>query len=110
MGQALMLAVEQFPAPVYGAVSGYCMGGGWIWRWPATGGLPRPMPSLGIAARLWDLGWGGTQRLPRLVGKDIALEMFVAAEKIDARRALEIGLVDAVVDDPVGEALRRIRV
>lgn len=54
-------------------------------------------------------GWGGTQRLPRLIGKGRALEMFVAAEKISARRALEIGLVDALAEDPVAEAVRRIR-
>jgi len=54
-------------------------------------------------------GWGGTQRLPRLVGKGAALQMFVAAEKITALRALAIGLVDAVVNDPVSEALWRIR-
>jgi enoyl-CoA hydratase/carnithine racemase len=53
-------------------------------------------------------GWGGTQRLPRLVGKAAALEMFVAAEKVSAQRALAIGLVEAVVDDPEAEALRRI--
>jgi enoyl-CoA hydratase/carnithine racemase len=53
-------------------------------------------------------GWGGTQRLPRLVGKSIALEMFLTAETIAGARALEIGLVDALVDDPVAEALCRI--
>jgi len=51
-------------------------------------------------------GWGGTQRLPRLVGKGIALEMFVAAEKIGSQRALEIGLVEAVAPDPVAQAVK----
>jgi len=50
-------------------------------------------------------GWGGTQRLPRIVGKTRALEMFLAAEKISAQKALDIGLVDAIADDPVAEAL-----
>ena len=54
-------------------------------------------------------GWGGTQRLPRLIGKGRALEMFVAAEKITAAQALQIGLVDAISADPVAEAVRRIR-
>jgi enoyl-CoA hydratase/carnithine racemase len=54
-------------------------------------------------------GWGGTQRLPRLVGKAVALEMFVAAEKIGAQRALAIGLVESVADDPVTEARRKIK-
>jgi enoyl-CoA hydratase/carnithine racemase len=46
-------------------------------------------------------GWGGTQRLPRLVGKGTALQMFVAAEKITADHAMRIGLVNAVAEDPV---------
>jgi enoyl-CoA hydratase/carnithine racemase len=52
-------------------------------------------------------GWGGTQRLPRLVGKGRALEMFVAAEKIMAAAALQIGLVEAIANDPVAESIRR---
>jgi enoyl-CoA hydratase/carnithine racemase len=51
-------------------------------------------------------GWGGTQRLPRLVGKGRALEVFITAEKISAQRALEIGLVEAIAADPLTEALR----
>ena len=52
-------------------------------------------------------GSGG--RMPRLIGKARALEMFVAAERVSAAHALRIGLVDAVADDPVEEALRRLR-
>jgi enoyl-CoA hydratase/carnithine racemase len=52
-------------------------------------------------------GWAGTQRLPRLVGKGRAVEMFFAAEKVTATRALQMGLVDEIVQDPVAEALRR---
>jgi enoyl-CoA hydratase/carnithine racemase len=54
-------------------------------------------------------GWGGTQRLPRLIGTARALELFVAAEKISAARALEIRLVEAVVEHPVEEALRSLQ-
>jgi enoyl-CoA hydratase/carnithine racemase len=54
-------------------------------------------------------GWGGTQRLPRLIGKGRALEVFIAAEKISAARALEIGLVDAIADDAVAQALKVIQ-
>jgi enoyl-CoA hydratase/carnithine racemase len=50
-------------------------------------------------------GWGGTQRLPRLIGKGRALQMFLAAEKVPAARALQIGLVDAIADDPLLAAL-----
>jgi enoyl-CoA hydratase/carnithine racemase len=51
-------------------------------------------------------GWGGTQRLPRLIGKSRALRMFIAAEKLTAAQALEIGLVTKIVADPVAEALQ----
>ena len=110
MGQALMLAVEQFPAPVYAAISGYCMGGGLDLALACHRRIASPHAVFGHRGAALGLitGWGGTQRLPRIVGKGIALEMFVAAEKISARRAFEIGLVNAVVEDPVDEALRRI--
>jgi enoyl-CoA hydratase len=108
MGQALMLAVEQFPAPVYAAVSGYCMGGGFDLALACRRRVAAPNAVFGHRGAALGLitGWGGTQRLPRIVGKGIALEIFVAAEKVSAQRALAIGLVEAVVDDPVGEALR----
>jgi len=111
MGQALMRSVEEFPAPVYGAVSGYCMGGGLDLALACHRRLAAPNALFGHRGAALGLitGWGGTQRLPRLVGKGIALEIFVAAEKISAHRALAIGLVDAVVEDPVAEALRRIK-
>jgi enoyl-CoA hydratase/carnithine racemase len=110
MGQALMDSVEQFPAPVYAAVSGYCMGGGLDLALACHRRIASPDAVFGHRGAALGLitGWGGTQRLPRLVGKAVALEMFVAAEKTGASRALEIGLVEAVVDDPVEEALRRI--
>lgn len=110
MGQALMLAVEQFPAPVYAAISGYCMGGGLDLALACHLRLAAPNAVFGHRGAALGLitGWGGTQRLPRLVGKGIALEMFAAAEKVGALRALEIGLVEGVVSDPVAEALRRL--
>jgi enoyl-CoA hydratase/carnithine racemase len=110
LGQTLMRVVEQFPAPVYAAVSGYCMGGGLDLALSCHRRLASPNAVFGHRGAALGLitGWGGTQRLPRLVGKGLALEMFVAAEKISAQRALLTGLVEAVVDDPVDEALRRI--
>ena len=110
LGQKLMQTVEQFPAPVYAAVYGYCMGGGLDLALACHRRVAAPNAVFGHRGAALGLitGWGGTQRLPRLVGKGIALEMFVAAEKISAQRALAMGLVEAVVDDPVAEALRRI--
>jgi len=110
MGQALMRMVEEFPAPVYAAISGYCMGGGLDLALACRYRIASPHAMLGHRGAALGLitGWGGTQRLPRLIGKARSLEMFVAAEKISAQRALPMGLVDAIVEDPVQEALRRI--
>lgn len=110
IGQALMASIENFPAPVYAAVSGYCMGGGLDLALACHHRVASRNAVFGHRGAALGLitGWGGTQRLPRLVGKAAALEMFVAAEKVSAQRALAIGLVEAVVDDPEAEALRRI--
>lgn len=110
MGQALMSAIEGFPAPVYAAVSGYCMGGGLDLALACGRRIASPHAIFGHRGAALGLitGWGGTQRLPRLVGKARALEMFVAAEKLTAAQALEAGLVDAIAADPVNESVRRI--
>lgn len=103
MGQALMNAVDNFPAPVCAAVSGYCMGGGLDLALACDRRIAHPHAVFGHRGAALGLitGWGGTQRLPRLVGKARALEMFVAAEKITAVKALEFGLIDAIAADPV---------
>jgi enoyl-CoA hydratase/carnithine racemase len=46
-------------------------------------------------------GWGGTQRLPRLIGRARALQMFLLAEMLPADEAMKIGLVDKVAGDPL---------
>src|SRR6202051_673357 len=111
MGQQLMQAIDEFPAPVFAAVSGYCMGGGLDLALACHRRIAAPNAVFGHRGAALGLitGWGGTQRLPRLVGKAIALQMLVAAEKVNAPRALAIGLVEAVADDPVAEALQRIK-
>ncbi len=110
MGQALMEAIACFPATVYAAISGYCMGGGLDLALACHHRIASPQAVFGHRGVALGLitGWGGTQRLPRLVGKGRALEMFVAAEKVSAMHALRMGLVDAIADDPVAEAVRRI--
>ncbi len=110
-GRILMRIVENFPAPVFAAISGYCMGGGLDLALACRYRIAAPHTVFGHRGAALGLitGWGGTQRLPRLIGKGRALEMFVAAEKVSAERALTIGLIDAIADDPVAEALRRAR-
>jgi len=111
MGQALMNALEQFPAPVYAAIEGYCMGGGLDLALACHRRIASPHSVFGHRGAALGLitGWGGTQRLPRLIGKGRALQILLAAEKIPANVALRIGLVDAVADDPLRAALVRIK-
>jgi enoyl-CoA hydratase/carnithine racemase len=110
IGQTLMTVVERFPAPVYAAIYGYCMGGGLDLALACHRRIASPDAVLAHRGAALGLitGWGGTQRLPRLVGKAKALEMFVAADKLHARDALRYGLVDGLVEDPLAEAVRRI--
>jgi enoyl-CoA hydratase/carnithine racemase len=110
MGQALMNAIETFPAPVLAAVSGYCMGGGLDLALACHRRIASPHAIFGHRGATLGLitGWGGTQRLPRLVGKARALQMMMEAEKIHAQEALRIGLVDSLADDPVNAALEML--
>lgn len=110
MGQRLMLTVEDFPAPVYAAISGYCMGGGLDLALACHHRIASAHAVFGHRGAALGLitGWGGTQRLPRLIGKGRALEMFIAAEKVSADRALQIGLVNAISEEPLKECVRRI--
>ena len=96
MGQRLMNAVANFPAPSIAAVHGYCMGGGLDLALACHRRIAGPHALFGHRGAALGLitGWGGTQRLPRLIGKARALQMFLAAEKVHAARALQIGLVD----------------
>ena len=111
MGQALMQAVDDFPAPVFAAINGYCMGGGLDLALACDFRIASPHAVFGHRGAALGLmtGWGGTQRLSTLVGRARALEMFAAAEKLHADQALRFRLVDAVLEDPVAEALRRAR-
>jgi enoyl-CoA hydratase/carnithine racemase len=107
MGQRLMNAVANFPAPTIAAVHGYCMGGGLDLALACDRRIAGPHALFGHRGAALGLitGWGGTQRLPRLIGKAWALQMFLAAEKVNAARALQIGLVNEIAEDPVAAAL-----
>lgn len=104
-----MSAIEQFPAPTYAAISGYCMGGGLDLALACRYRIASPEAVFGHRGAALGLltGWGGTQRLPRLIGKGRALHMLVAAEKIDTAEALRIGLIDAIEKDPVAVCIKR---
>lgn len=108
-GQRLMSLVEQLGKPVVAAVRGWALGGGCELALACSfriasedAGFGQPEVKLGLIC-----GFGGTRRLPRLVGRGPALELLLSGEPIDAREALRIGLVNRVVraDDLLGEAL-----
>jgi enoyl-CoA hydratase/carnithine racemase len=107
IGQTLMAEISDFPAPVYAAISGYCMGGGLDLALACHHRIASPDSTFGHRGAALGLitGWGGTQRLPRLIGRGRALQMFVAAEKLNAHEAMELGLVDAVDENPVDAAI-----
>jgi enoyl-CoA hydratase/carnithine racemase len=105
-GQRLMRLVDDFPAPVVAAISGYCMGGGLDLALACDRRIAAPTAIFGHRGAALGLmtGWGGTQRLPRLIGKAQALQLFVAAEKLHADSARGLGLVDELAADPVAAA------
>ena len=107
MGQRLMQMIDDFPAPVCAAIYGYCMGGGLDLALACDFRIAHPHAILGHRGAALGLitGWGGTQRLPRLIGKAKALEMFVAAEKVTAREAQKIWLVNELSENPVETAI-----
>ncbi|MCD4658232.1 MAG: enoyl-CoA hydratase/isomerase family protein [Planctomycetes bacterium] len=99
-GQCALNAIEKLQKPVIAAVNGFALGGGCevalachmrIASRNAKIGLPEV--SLGVIP-----GYGGTQRLARLVGKGKALEMILSAQIINAEEAHRIGLVNSVVE------------
>jgi enoyl-CoA hydratase len=109
-GQHLMNTVAALPFPAIAAVSGYCMGGGLDLALACHFRFATPNAVFGHRGAALGLitGWGGTQRLPRVVGKARALQMFLAAEKLHAQQALAIGLITRIAADPVAAALEHI--
>lgn len=91
--------IANFPKPVIAAVNGFALGGGLELAMSAhfriaseNARLGLPETSLGVIP-----GYGGTQRLPQLIGKGRAMEMIMTAGMIDAQKALDYGLVNHVV-------------
>jgi enoyl-CoA hydratase len=103
MGQGLMRTIDDFPATVCAAVYGYCMGGGLDLTLACDMRIAHPDAIFGHRGAALGLitGWGGTQRLPRLVGRGKALEMFIEAKKLSAADALQSKLIDEISMDPV---------
>lgn len=98
-GHSVFNRIESLPKPVIAAVNGFALGGGGelamacdIRVASEKARFGQPEVGLGIIA-----GYGGTQRLPRLVGKGIANELLFTGDVVDAQEAYRIGLVNKVV-------------
>ncbi len=109
-GQKLMAKISRLQQKTIAAINGYCYGGALdlalvcdlrIAAQDAT--FSHPGAGLGIIT-----GWGGTQRLPRLIGQAKALEMFFTVTPVTADEALRIGLIDIISNDIIAESLTNI--
>jgi len=112
-GQGVLRRLETCGKPVIAAVNGYALGGGCELAMAChlrfasdAAKFGQPEVKLGIAP-----GYGGTQRLPRLVGKGVALQLILSGEMIDAQEAYRIGLVNKVVPaaDLLAESEKMLR-
>ena len=99
LGQSVFLQVQRMPKPVIAAINGVCLGGGCELAMAChiriSGDRARfgqPEVNLGIMP-----GWGGTQRLPRLIGRAKAIEWILTGDIYSAQEALRLGLVNQVV-------------
>ena len=108
-GQGVFRRFETSPKPVIAAVNGFALGGGCELAMSChlriaseAAKFGQPEAKLGIGP-----GYGGTQRLPRLVGRGRALQLLLTGEMIDAQEAWRIGLVNRVV--PAGDLLAEAR-
>jgi enoyl-CoA hydratase len=98
-GQHLMDLIENLGKPVVAAVNGFALGGGCEAALACTIRLAAETAKFGLPEVKLGIipGYGGTQRLPRLVGKGVALQLILSGAMIDAREAYRIGLVNEVV-------------
>jgi enoyl-CoA hydratase/carnithine racemase len=101
-GQAVMDLIENLGKPVIAAVNGFALGGGCETALACTVRIASENAKFGLPEVKLGIipGYGGTQRLPRLVGKGHALRMILTGEMITAQEAYRIGLVNEVVPAP----------
>jgi enoyl-CoA hydratase len=108
LGQELFQSIANASQVTIAAINGYCMGGGLdlalacdVRVASASAIFSHPGARLGIIT-----GWGGTQRLPQIIGRARAVEFFLTARRYTSRQALALGLVTQVGDPVISLALR----
>lgn len=108
LGQATFAKLDTLPMPSIAMINGYAFGGGLELAMACTFRLATANAKMGQPEIKLGLipGYGGTQRLPAIVGQALALEMIMSGRTIDAAEALQAGLISRIVDaDPITAAL-----
>jgi len=97
-GQAVWTRIDRFSKPIIAAINGYAFGGGCELAMASTFRVMQENAKIGLTELNLGIipGWGGTQRMPRILGKSKALELILFSKRLTAAEALEIGLVDRV--------------
>ena len=112
-GQATFAKIERLPMPSVAIVNGYAFGGGLELALACTFRLATPNAKMALPEIKLGLipAYGGTQRLPRIVGEARASELILTGRSIDAEEALRIGLVQRIVggDDALAEGVAYAR-
>src|SRR5438270_505000 len=105
----ILRRIETMGKPVIACINGFALGGGCELAMACTLRLANPAARLGQPEIKLGLipGYGGTQRLPRLVGRGAALKLLLTAAIIDASEALRIGLVDELIDGDIDQLMAR---
>ncbi len=108
MGQAVWTRIDRFSKPVIAAINGYAFGGGCELAMASTFRVMQENAKIGLTELNLGIipGWGGTQRMPRLLGKSKALELILFSKRLSAQEALEIALVDRV--SKVGDLMKDV--
>jgi enoyl-CoA hydratase len=106
MGQAVFQALADLPLVSIAAINGYAFGGGLELALACTFRIAGPRARLGLPEIKLGLipGYGGTQRLPRLVGPSKALDIILTGRTLEAEEAHGIGLVDRIAPEPLAAA------
>ena len=108
-GQAVFQKIERFPKPVVAAVNGYAFGGGLELMLSCdisvvAEGVALGQPEIGRGVMP---GWGATQKIPRIAGKNRAMEILLLGNRFRPEQAKELGLVNLIVQK--GEALKEAK-
>ncbi len=110
-GQDVANTLAALPFPTVAAINGFALGGGLELALAADLRVASPGARMGLPEVGLGLipGFGGTQRLPRLIGLGRALDLILTGRHVSAEEALQLGLVNRVADDALGAALELAR-